>query len=219
VAVIDAITYNKRYTNWQVERAQQFETIARLDAERQFLYNAAVYLGERADAFKKQRDTVAEELVASREQIQEEMIGITELPPSDLAVEAARLLEMVESEVRVSDFGLEFSLAASQRTVQALAWLDWHWRVERPKIVFTLSLYKQENEILRAQGVLFKETITLMEEEIRLYAEQAVKDADMVKRAHRRANLRLLKGVLGTVVVGGVIYVIVTEVIIPILRR
>lgn len=211
--------YDRHYREWASERAVAVEIIKQLAEQRNAAVYAANIFAQEAENYRTQRDGLQEELNAAQVKIEEEILSVTDLPLTEIAVATAQLLEVAAAEVRVTEFGLELSQEAARRNLQMLIFADWHLGYERPRIEFTLALYKKENAALYSEITLLKKGLALAQEEITVYAEQAVKDAEMVARAQRRIKVQTVKAVLvtGAAVVGT--YLLVDKILIPLFRR
>lgn len=141
---------------------------------------------------------------------------IEKLEPDELVRVTQSLLEMGLKDIYRNPEGVQFSLAATERLVIDLTYLDFYLKIEKPKLIESdkkakeEAVYWHEAYATLSEGALKKAEGVIVE-----LREQIVEDNEQIRRAEKRIGQVKLITAVKTVVGVGIGYVIVKEIIIP----
>jgi len=204
------IQYGKRKAVWESQKKVLNESISKLEAQIEKGKNSIQKLMDESDEAAKKIADIEKKLKAEKQQHQLDLAKVAELAPDEVVIKTREYLEVSDSEIFLTQLGVQFSLDASYTNLKKLNTLEFTLVIEIPRIEAIMGEQKQEIQKLREASDTFNGTL---EKAAKLTADWKKKyegEYALRKSAEKSFNLFSFKNVF---IGGGILAVVVTAIV------
>jgi len=211
--------FSKKEAKFLKDKEARIAQVARLEVDKEKHKQNATHWKMEAEKLEVERDKIAESLREARERLEEEIVDIPNMELTELMVKIPIALNLPQKEVIIIDFGLGFSLLASQKTFTIFVEAEFYLKVEKPKLLDFAQKAEEETKHWRKAYTNLDVALTTSEEQVKELGKQVAKDQEMITTIKKKVKQASFKATVKTVIAVGIGYLIVKEVIIPLFEK